>query len=67
MAGRRNGTIDVWDMRKYGPGSGQGQPKMFKTLRNPSSSGSVVCVASFPDRQHVVWFVDRGAEALTLV
>ncbi|KAF8320054.1 WD40 repeat-like protein [Clavulina sp. PMI_390] len=54
FAGRRNGTIDVWDMRKYGPGSGQGQPKLFKTLRNPASSGSVMCVTAFPDRQHVV-------------
>lgn len=57
FAGRRNGTIDVWDMRKYGPGSGHGQPKPFKTLRNPSSSGSVVCVTAFPDRQHLVWYV----------
>lgn len=56
FAGRRNGTIDVWDLRKYGPGSGMGQPKPFKVLRNPPSSGPVVCVAAFPDRQHLVWY-----------
>ncbi|KAF8328886.1 WD40-repeat-containing domain protein [Cantharellus anzutake] len=53
-AGRRNGFIDVWDVRKYGPGSASGQPRLATTLRNPSSSGNVTCVTAFPDRQHIV-------------
>ncbi|KAJ7095147.1 WD40 repeat-like protein [Mycena belliarum] len=52
-AGRRNGTIDVWDTRllgRAGPGS---VPRLLKTLRNPTSSGVVSCVVAFPDGRHI--------------
>jgi transcriptional activator SPT8 len=55
IAGRRNGTIEVFDVRKFGPGSGFGQPKILRVLKNPQSSGPVSCVAAFPDKQHLVW------------
>ncbi|TDL24756.1 WD40 repeat-like protein [Rickenella mellea] len=51
-AGRRNGTVDVWDTRQFGRASG-GTPRLLKTLRNPISSGAVSCVVAFPDGQHV--------------
>jgi len=49
-AGRRNGTIDVWDVRQMGIG---GTPRLLKTLRNPASSGVVSCVVAFPDGRHI--------------
>ncbi|EJD52927.1 WD40 repeat-like protein [Auricularia subglabra TFB-10046 SS5] len=51
-AGRRNGTIDVWDVRQLGM-RGQGTPRVLKILRNPLSSGPVSCVAAFPDGRHI--------------
>ncbi|KDQ11704.1 hypothetical protein BOTBODRAFT_135510 [Botryobasidium botryosum FD-172 SS1] len=51
-AGRRNGTIDVWDTRKMGTGY-LGTPTLLRSLRNPPSSGAVSCVASFPDGHHL--------------
>ncbi|KAG8954661.1 hypothetical protein FRC04_011094 [Tulasnella sp. 424] len=53
-AGRRIGTIDVWDIRQAGASSASG-PRLLKSLRNPASSGPVTCVAGFPDGQHLVW------------
>ncbi|KIO28166.1 hypothetical protein M407DRAFT_184089 [Tulasnella calospora MUT 4182] len=52
-AGRRIGTIDVWDIRQAGASSASG-PRLLKSLRNPASSGPVTCVAGFPDGQHLV-------------
>ncbi|KZV86553.1 WD40 repeat-like protein [Exidia glandulosa HHB12029] len=51
-AGRRNGTIDVWDVRQLGL-KGQNTPRVLKILRNPGSSGMVSCVTAFPDGRHV--------------
>ncbi|KZT09505.1 WD40 repeat-like protein [Laetiporus sulphureus 93-53] len=51
-AGRRNGTIDIWDVRQTGR-SASGTPKIWKTLRNPPSSGIVSCVVAFPDGRHL--------------
>ncbi len=53
-AGRRNGTVDVWDTRQFGRASG-GTPRLLRTIRNPISSGAVSCVVSFPDGNHVAW------------
>ncbi|KAJ8509526.1 hypothetical protein ONZ45_g8311 [Pleurotus djamor] len=50
-AGRRNETIDIWDVRQLGLSSDN--PKLLKTLRNPPSSGPVSSVASFPDGRHI--------------
>ncbi|KZT70148.1 WD40 repeat-like protein [Daedalea quercina L-15889] len=49
-AGRRNGTVDVWDVRQTGR---PGTPRILKTLRNPVSSGVVSCVVAFPDGRHL--------------
>ncbi|GBE81951.1 WD40-repeat-containing domain protein [Sparassis latifolia] len=51
-AGRRNGTIDIWDVRQTGR-TASGIPKILKTLRNPVSSGVVSCVVAFPDGRHL--------------
>ncbi|KAK7061505.1 MT-A70-domain-containing protein [Favolaschia claudopus] len=52
-AGRRNGTIDVWDTRQLGVAGPGNVPRILKTLRNPPSSGVVSCVAAFPDGKHI--------------
>ena len=54
-AGRRNGTIDVWDVRQLGRSGPSEVPRLLKTLRNPVSSGVVSCVAAFPDGRHIAW------------
>ncbi|KAJ3552985.1 hypothetical protein NM688_g3862 [Phlebia brevispora] len=51
-AGRRNGTVDVWDVRQTGQAH-IGTPRILKTLRNPVSSGVVSCVVAFPDGRHI--------------
>ncbi|KAI0082645.1 WD40 repeat-like protein [Panus rudis PR-1116 ss-1] len=51
-AGRRNGTIDIYDVRQMGMPT-FGTPRILKTLRNPVSSGSVSCVVAFPDGRHL--------------
>ncbi|KAG8878849.1 Transcription factor spt8 [Tulasnella sp. 332] len=62
-AGRRIGTIDVWDIRQSGGYSNAtGRPRLLKSLRNPASSGPVTCVAGFPDGHHLVWWV-KGPRA----
>lgn len=55
-AGRRNGTIDVYDVRQLGMPA-MGTPRTLKTLRNPTSSGVVSCVVAFPDTRHIAWYV----------
>ncbi|KAJ7499172.1 WD40-repeat-containing domain protein [Mycena latifolia] len=52
-AGRRNGTIDVWDTRQLGQAGPASVPRLLKTLRNPASSGVVSCVVAFPDGKHI--------------
>ncbi|KAJ7667754.1 WD40 repeat-like protein [Mycena polygramma] len=52
-AGRRNGTIDVWDTRQLGRTGPTAIPRILKTLRNPASSGVVSCVVAFPDGKHI--------------
>ncbi|EJD02340.1 WD40 repeat-like protein [Fomitiporia mediterranea MF3/22] len=69
-AGRRNCTVDVWDTRQYGQAV-NGVPRLMKTLRNPTSSGAVSCVAAFPDGRHIavasndnirLWNASEGGE-----
>ena len=54
-AGRRNGTVDVWDVRSLGRSGPHCTPKLLKSLRNPPSSGVVSCVVPFPDGRHIAW------------
>lgn len=54
-AGRRNGTVDVWDVRQLGRSGPAEVPRLLKTLRNPPSSGIVSCVVAFPDGCHIAW------------
>ncbi|TFK76386.1 WD40 repeat-like protein [Pluteus cervinus] len=70
-AGRRNGTVDVWDVRQLGKSGPTGTPRLVKTLRNPASSGVVSCVAALPDCRHIacasidnlrLWNVAEAAE-----
>ncbi|KAH9951464.1 WD40 repeat-like protein [Amylocystis lapponica] len=51
-AGRRNGTVDIFDVRQTGRTSSQ-TPRILKILRNPISSGVVSCVVAFPDGRHL--------------
>jgi len=51
-AGRRNGTVDMWDTRLLGR-TNKGTPRLLKTLRNPPSSGAVSAVVGFPDGNHI--------------
>lgn len=52
-AGRRNGTVDVWDVRLLGRSGPNSTPRLLKSLRNPVSSGVVSCVVPFPDGRHI--------------
>ncbi|KAH7913716.1 WD40 repeat-like protein [Hygrophoropsis aurantiaca] len=52
-AGRRNGTVDVWDVRQLGRSGIGNAPRLLKSLRNPASSGVVSCVVPFPDGRHI--------------
>jgi len=52
-AGRRNGVVDVWDVRQLGRSGPANTPRLLKTLRNPLSSGVVSCVVPFPDCRHI--------------
>ncbi|KAF5377017.1 hypothetical protein D9757_007716 [Collybiopsis confluens] len=51
-AGRRNGTVEIYDVRQSGRVGFDG-PRLLKTLRNPSRSGVVSCVVGFPDNKHI--------------
>ncbi|KAI0807562.1 WD40 repeat-like protein [Fomes fomentarius] len=48
--GRRNGGVEIYDVRQAGRA---GTPRILKTLRNPVSSGVVSCVVAFPDGRHL--------------
>ncbi|KAF7331824.1 MT-A70-domain-containing protein [Mycena kentingensis (nom. inval.)] len=70
-AGRRNGTVDVWDTRQLGCSGPAAVPRLLKTIRNPTSSGVVSCVVAFPDGKHIatasidnlrLWNVAEAAE-----
>ncbi|KAJ1309760.1 hypothetical protein OPQ81_006526 [Rhizoctonia solani] len=70
-AGRRNGTVEVWDMRQT-RNAHEGTPRLLRTLRNPLSSGAVSCVVAFPDGKHLacasqdnirLWNVSAEAQA----
>ncbi|WWC71767.1 uncharacterized protein I206_105726 [Kwoniella pini CBS 10737] len=50
LAGRRNGTIDVWDVRRS---SSSSAPNLLRTLRTPTESGPISCLVAFPDGQHI--------------
>ncbi|KAH7107500.1 WD40 repeat-like protein [Auriculariales sp. MPI-PUGE-AT-0066] len=50
--GRRNGTIDMWDLRQIG-NKNPSTPRVLKLLRNPPSSGMVSCIVPFPDGKHL--------------
>ncbi|RXK38142.1 hypothetical protein M231_04603 [Tremella mesenterica] len=49
LAGRRNGTIDIWDIRR----TSSTASNLLRTLRTPAESGPVSCVVPFPDGRHV--------------
>lgn len=49
LAGRRNGTIDIWDVRRASPSA----PSLIKTLKTPAESGPISCLVAFPDGKHV--------------
>ncbi|KAL1747531.1 WD40-repeat-containing domain protein [Schizophyllum fasciatum] len=50
-AARRNGIVEVYDVRQAG--SSRQAPRIWKTIRNPPSSGDVSCVVAFPDSKHI--------------
>lgn len=50
-AARRNGLVEVYDVRQTG--SSKHAPRIWKTIRNPPSSGDVSCVVAFPDSKHI--------------
>ncbi|KAL1661501.1 WD40-repeat-containing domain protein [Schizophyllum commune] len=50
-AARRNGIVEVYDVRQTG--SSRQAPRIWKTIRNPPSSGDVSCVVAFPDSKHI--------------
>ena len=50
LAGRRNGTIDIWDVRKS---SSSSSSNLLNTLRTPAESGPVSCIVAFPDGRHI--------------
>jgi len=50
MAGRRNGTLDIWDVRKT---SNSRAPNLLRTMKTPQESGPISCVVAFPDGRHI--------------
>jgi len=50
LAGRRNGTIDIWDVRRA---SSSSSPNLLRTLRTPTESGHVSCIVALPDGRRV--------------
>src|SRR5258706_2082968 len=55
MVGRRNATIDIFDVRQSG--KTYNGPRLLRTLTNPSDSKTVTALAAFPDGRHLVWSV----------
>jgi len=54
MAGRRNGTIDIWDVRRTSSSSSSSSsPGLLRTLRTPTESGPISCIVALPDGRHV--------------
>lgn len=53
IAGRRNASLDVWDVRRMGRTGTTETPSLLRTLKHPATSGYVSCVAAFPDAQHI--------------
>ncbi|GHJ89303.1 hypothetical protein NliqN6_5705 [Naganishia liquefaciens] len=53
IAGRRNASLDVWDVRRMGRSGTKETPSLLRTLKHPATSGHVSCVAAFPDAQHI--------------
>jgi transcriptional activator SPT8 len=53
VAGRRNASLDVWDVRRMGRSGTKETPNLLRTLKHPATSGPVSCVAAFPDAQHI--------------
>ena len=51
LAGRRNGMLDIWDVRKF---SSPNSPNLLKSLRTPLESGFLSCVTAIKDGRHVV-------------
>ena len=54
MAGRRNGTLDIWDVRRT---SSSRAPNLLRTMKTPQESGSISCVVAFPDGRHIATYV----------
>ncbi|OWZ40060.1 transcriptional activator SPT8 [Cryptococcus neoformans c8] len=50
LAGRRNGTVEIWDVRK---GSSSTGPNLLRSLKTPVESGPISCVVAFPDGRHI--------------
>jgi transcriptional activator SPT8 len=57
MAGRRNGTLDIWDVRRT---STSRAPNLLRTMKTPQESGSISCVVAFPDGRHIATYVLSG-------
>jgi transcriptional activator SPT8 len=55
IAGRRNASLDVWDVRKGGTSGTTETPNLLRTLRHPATSQWVSAVAAFPDGKHIAW------------
>ena len=49
-AGRRNGTVDVYDVHK-------GLRDPVRSLRFPTGSGPVSAVRAMPNNKHIIWYV----------
>ena len=52
MVGRRNATVDVFDVRQYG--KNYSGPRLLRTLVNPTESRTVTALVAFPDGRHFV-------------
>jgi transcriptional activator SPT8 len=50
LAGRRNGTLDIWDVRRT---SSSRAPNLLRTMKTPQESGFISCVVAFPDGRHI--------------
>lgn len=50
LAGRRNGTLDIWDVRRT---SSSRAPNLLRTMKTPQESGPISCVVAFPDGRNI--------------
>lgn len=53
LAGRRNGTVDIWDVRRSSSSSSSRAPNLLRTLKTPPESGFISCVVGFMDGRHI--------------